>query len=207
MENSNFLSDEEWNANINKSAQELYDLLTGAYSDYYYSSHSFSADGTSDTYPLPDDFYKLLGVDQVLSADQSLDIKPYNFQERNSYIRMSSASSITLHYIPVMPKLERNTDVFDGVNGWEEYIIVDAAIKAMSKEESDVSELLLAKKDLKERLQAMVPSRDSNRPERVTDVHGSGSFGFGLVQDRLFYRIIGDNIRFVQGSPLVAVQP
>lgn len=56
-------------------------------------------------------------------------------------------------------------------NGWSEYVIIDAAIKCLVKEESDVSVLMMEKKQVLDRIEAMASNRDAGEPERVTDVY------------------------------------
>lgn len=62
----------------------------------------------------------------------------------------------------------------DEINGFEEYIIIDAAIKCLIKEESDVSVLLAQKQQIMQRIEAMASNRDAGEPERVTDVYDYG---------------------------------
>lgn len=57
----------------------------------------------------------------------------------------------------------------DGISGWEEYVVVDAAIKAMIKEESDPSALMSRKMELKQRVIDSAANRDASLPSRVTD--------------------------------------
>lgn len=57
----------------------------------------------------------------------------------------------------------------DGVSGWEEYIVIDAALKAMGKEESDVSLLAAQKLQMKQRLIDMAANRDAAAPATVMD--------------------------------------
>lgn len=83
----------------------------------------------------------------------------------------SGTYSITLNYVPACTDLYRPDDTFDGVSGWEEYVVVDAAIKCLQKEESDVSVLFAQKQALIARIAAMAPSRDAQSPERARDVH------------------------------------
>jgi len=59
----------------------------------------------------------------------------------------------------------------DDFNGWSEYVIIDAAIKCLIKEESDVQVLLMQKKQVLDRIEAMAANRDAGEPERVTDVY------------------------------------
>lgn len=61
----------------------------------------------------------------------------------------------------------------DGVSGWEEYIIIDAAMKAMGKEESDVSLLAQQKLAMIKRLQDMANNRDAGNPATVADTQSS----------------------------------
>lgn len=61
----------------------------------------------------------------------------------------------------------------DGVSGWEEYIIIDAALKAMGKEESDVSLLSPQKMAMIKRLNDMANNRDIANPATVSDVQWS----------------------------------
>lgn len=105
--NSSFLSISEWNRNIMGSYKELYDLLVSAYGNDYYVNVpvTFTTDGSSQLYPLPDGttlftnaltgasyaapgFYKLLGVDLALSPGNPgsyVTIWPFNFGDRNRY--------------------------------------------------------------------------------------------------------------------------
>src|SRR6267154_4869745 len=88
--NSQFITDTELNGYINASYAELYDLLVQKYGDDYYVKsppYSFVTDGTSQFYALPDDFYKLLGVDLALatSQDSFVTISQFGFRDRNRY--------------------------------------------------------------------------------------------------------------------------
>lgn len=61
----------------------------------------------------------------------------------------------------------------DGVSGWEEYIICDVALKAMGKEEDDVSLIAQQKLAMKQRLIDMASNRDAANPATVADVLSS----------------------------------
>lgn len=82
----------------------------------------------------------------------------------------TGATSITIWYIPHAPVLVSSTDVWNGFNGWEEYAIVDAAIKCLEKEESDTGSLEMRKQRLIMRIQSLAGARDQGFPEQVTDV-------------------------------------
>jgi hypothetical protein len=88
MVNSTFVSDAELNSYINASYYELYDLLVQKYgNDYYMTQYSFSLQGNVSRYDLPEDFYKLLGVDLEISSgpDGYVSLRPFMLAERNRY--------------------------------------------------------------------------------------------------------------------------
>lgn len=58
----------------------------------------------------------------------------------------------------------------DPINGWDEYIVIDSAIKCLQKEESDVSVLLSQKNAIIQRIEALANNRDAGEPERTTDI-------------------------------------
>lgn len=142
-------------------------------------------------------FYKLLGVDlQVQGASGAwLTLKPFAFAERNRFSPYGiqslfssavlryrllgnqiwftplpqSGLTVQLWYIPEPSTLSADADTFDGISGWEEYVVIDAAIKAMQKEESDVSVLMAQKQAIGKRIEAMAESRDPGSPATVVD--------------------------------------
>lgn len=187
MENSDFISDSEWLAMINASYAELYDLLVGKGLDYFVVPQAFAIDGNSDYYPLPANVYKLAGVDYQNSG-QSYPMKKFIWAERFSYnsndqiVRYrivgstiyftprAKAQSFTLWYVPPITRLANDSDTLDTINEWYEYIVIDAAIKARIKEESDITELMAQKQAQSERIEVMSANRDQALGERVTDV-------------------------------------
>ena len=79
----------------------------------------------------------------------------------NQYVRV--------WYIPKLVQLLKDTDIMTGVSGWTEYVICDAAIKAMQKEESDVSVLMSQKMALMKRIEESAMNRDVGQPDTVSD--------------------------------------
>lgn len=90
-------------------------------------------------------------------------------------------SSITLSQITLGPSSNsiimgwQVTTPVDGLAGWEEYAIVDMAIRALQKEESDVQVLMAQKEALRQRIMAMADTRDVGSPPVVGD-NQSNSF-------------------------------
>lgn len=202
--NSNFVTEPEWNIYIRQSYFELYDILVQVYGDDYFvaSPYQFTTTNTA-LYDLPDDFYKLLGVDMGISSNNNgwVTLKKFNFISRNRYVYPSVGSSalgvvnmryrllgnqiefiptpsvaqyIQLWYIPKLTEPLKDTDMLDGVSGWTEYVCVDAAIKALNKEESDVSALMAAKQMLLDRITSAANNRDAGIPDSISATRNMG---------------------------------
>ncbi len=210
---SQFVTDQEFDSYINSSLAELYDLLVQKYGDdYFVTTADISTTPAAERYDLPADFYKLLGVDLRLSGglDGFITLRPFTFAERNRYATANAQTwigvtnlryrlngnklwltptpqngqQLRIWYVPRVIPLVNDNDVADGVSGWLEYVVVDAAIKAMQKEESDVSVLMAQKGALIKRIEAAAENRDAGNPATVADVQfSSGAWpynaGFG----------------------------
>lgn len=200
MVNSTFITDAEFNQYINNSITELYDLLIQKFgNEYYLNIYSFPTVIGIDSYALPTDFYKLIGADILVGGTDYISLRPFMFSERNRYTAAVSRtiygvadlryrlygnnikfmpvpdgnSTIRLWYIPVIQELASDSATLDGGNGWEEFIVVDTAIKALQKEESDVSVLLAQKQALVKRIEEAAENRDAGAGDRVSDVRRS----------------------------------
>ena len=314
MVNSTFVSDAELNSYINASYFELYDLLVQKYgNDYYMKEYSFQLVGNQSRYDLPEDFFKLLGVDLEISAgpDGYVSLRPFTLAERNRYstanvqtwigvtnlrYRISgnklwftpspqTGQTIRIWYVPRLAELvdtvtitvnapvandyvvlgvvpftagvnfaiggndfataynlaeainlaalgedltatasgsvvtltqtgdvptaldvgsattpvptsgasirlqlsaatvTNGSIVADGISGWLEYVVTDAAIKMLQKEESDTSTLQFQKAALIKRIEAAAENRDAGSPATIADVqwtNGTWPFGNGF---------------------------
>lgn len=175
--------------------------------EYFVSSTGITTDGrVSGQYSLPTNCYKLMGVDLGISPNSNgyISLKKFTFSARNQYLwgnapvsglgnidlryRMVGANiqfspypqanqTIKLWYVPRPSTLLSDSDTLDSVSGWDEYVVVDAAIKGMQKEESDVSVLMAQKEALRQRIVSAAANRDAGMPEKVTDVRGDGFYG------------------------------
>jgi hypothetical protein len=87
-----------------------------------------------------------------------------------------AGASYVVWYVPACPVLVNDTDTIDAlwltVNGWQEYVVLDAAAKALIKEESlDTASLLLqAKKELRARILSEAKPRDISQPQAIVDM-------------------------------------
>lgn len=196
MVNSTFLTDAatSLDALINEGVQELHQLLVQHYGENYtVSSSSTSTVAGTSTYALPSDFFKLLGVDLVMSATETYDLKRFNWKERNIYKGASQWGALTLPqyslegsnlrvypapagvytltmwYVPMLSLLVSGSDTVNFANGWERFVVLSSAIKAMKKEESDTRDLERELNILKADIIAGAESRDEGAPNQAVD--------------------------------------
>lgn len=192
-EGSQFVSETELDAYINDSIAVLYGKLVRARGDQYYSKtfNATTIPGAS-TITLPDDFFKLLGVDAKL-GDAWRSLEPMDFSQRAYYLNQSSgvatfgnsyvydlqgnnlvllpatsaAYAVMVHYVPWCPILALPDDTFDGINGWETYAILDVCITMLNKEESDTRVLMSQRADIEDRIDELAGNRDEGTAWRV----------------------------------------
>jgi len=199
----------ELNDYINESLAELYGLIIGAYGqDYYRRTFTFTTNGASASYPLPNDFLSVISVDVPLGGNLVITAKTYSENERNLYkffpfgawtlhqplfYRLTGAFdssgstpqtitftpqpsgpyTVNVNYVPVPTKLVDDLNTFDGVAGWEEYVVLDAAMKCATKnQEWELLQALAARKQgMRERVEAMAAEHNAGTPERVQDIY------------------------------------
>ncbi len=151
-------------------------------------------------------FYKMFGMDIGLDANTNafVTLKKFSFIERNRYVFPQITSTllgvfnlqyrvvggnimfiptpaagqpIGVWYFPRLNNLLQDTDIIDGISGWTEYVIVDAAIKALNKEESDTQALMLEKQMLKQRIESTATNRDAGQPDTISSTRRSELWG------------------------------
>ena len=181
--------------------------------DYFVATpYTFTLTGGTQLYPLPSDFKALLGAEVALNPSDPnswITIKQFEFIQRNllnfpniytfygiTNIRYrlngnniyiapipTGGQTLRIWYVPRPNQLIADTDIVDGVAGWEEYIVTDVAIKALAKTEEDVSVFAMQKAALLKRVEEAAENRNIGEPQRVSDARrvnfswGDGSFG------------------------------
>lgn len=204
--NSTFVTDSELTGYINSSYQEFYDLLTNSVEDYNISTSSFTI-ASGNTQAAPSDFYKVRGIDDMTDPDYPTIVKRFNWNERNDYNRRSDIAwkyspveyrivgsnlmflpasqaqrPYKLWYVPICTLLVADGDTAAGINGWLEYVVIDAAIKMLIKEESDTKVLFRAKKEIIDRIEAMSIKRDQSLPEKISRVRNSSLVNYPYMR-------------------------
>ena len=123
MENTSFVTDDEILYLLNRAHTELYDAVVQTYEEYFLESVSVPIVSGTDTYSLPDNFYKVLGVDLSIDAERAISLKRFVFTERNKYkttiyaphipasIYLYAVQGMNLKLIP-SPKENRNATLW-----------------------------------------------------------------------------------------------
>lgn len=79
--------------------------------------------------------------------------------------------TITVWYIPHAPVLDADLDVWDGFNGWEEYVVLDAVAKCMEQEQNPDVGVVLARLDrVRDRIVALGQHADLSEQGKIRDV-------------------------------------
>ena len=214
MTNTGFITTAEANGIINNSIAELYDFLIAARGMDWYEKvppQTFTTDGRNPAlYPLPADFYQLIIMEANLGGF-NVPLTPYMRVERGrlSLGPAQGGMPITVWYVPTCPLLVNDSDTYDGINGWEEYVINDVTAHFIEKEESDASPFYKRKAELTERIARLAPDRDAGMPAKRQDVKRTPLSPF-VSRPLPQYRIHGNtdvsgstppNIELLQGLP------
>lgn len=127
---------------INKGITDLYDeLVAAAPPDYYLKDFAITTTGAEAGYALPSDFLKLRRVQALLAGtSQRRSLLPMQPDERVAIVP-STGASLIVEYIPVAPTLVADSDTFDGVNGWDEAVVLWAAVKVFQKKRLPIGDL------------------------------------------------------------------
>jgi len=222
--NSLYLTMDEWNFNINQSANELYDLLVNKYGEDYFFAPALVIPLTgAQYYAIPDGsnyngapaLYKLNGIDANVSGNSTgpnagwVPLARANWSDRDRYttwpgqagalnntyqmsyrqmgnnifiFNTNTNINVQIWYVPILTQMLQDTDMLPfSISGWSEFVIIDAAMKAMVKEESLEKWTALAaiKAGLIERIEVTAPNRDTGQPNSVSNTRATmGDPGF-----------------------------
>lgn len=193
---SQFVSDSELQGYISASYSDYYDQIVKVYADQLVSDPVSFTIVSGNTYTLDTNFYKLVGLDFQDGTDWR-EVRSFDFNERNSnnhdfgrgyyhpilkyrlignklrFIPIDQATGTYRYwYIPLYTPLLLDADTMDGYNGWEEYIVIDAAIKCLLKEETSVKELLMLREEWRTKIAESAQNRDAGQSQRIIDVQG-----------------------------------
>jgi hypothetical protein len=164
---TNFVTTAELNDLINEAYCELWDFLVMSGPPDYYSIERTIAtvDGTS-SYALPADFFKLRAVFVDEGSGEYRPIAEVNEQERQYFRAPAGEYSVVLRYIPTCPLIVDDTTPLDGVNGWDDLLVIIGSIKCLEKEGTNTGDL---RDDYKAKASQIVARAERNlgEPQRV----------------------------------------
>lgn len=191
-----FVSDSEVNRLIDVHTAKLYDkLLKARGQEYYADEDTISVVAGTSRYSLPDDFYELLSLTLEWGAGNHEDLEPYEFLERSGYRNLltwargsakgyrvrgteveflpvpQSPVTCRIQYVPAFTDFANDGATFDGVNGWERWIVLSVAIDLRTIRKlpfGDLQQLLSVEDD---RIEELAAQRDAMHPARVRNVH------------------------------------
>jgi hypothetical protein len=193
------LTSAEVNSYINQSIAELHDLLTTTYEDYFLKRTTFTkTSGGDNEQALPTDFFKLRKLQYQVSGGRWRTIRRVPLEELDRYDNVvsvtqddvtmrgyvltestlfllpeaSPAGTYRVWYARTYTALELDADTTSDLQGWHEYVIVDAAMKCHAKEQDYEAVAVKAaeKERLKQRIINAATIRDAGEPAHIADV-------------------------------------
>jgi hypothetical protein len=198
MENAdNFITDAEIDRYVNQSICAWRDMLVeNRGQDFFTGSTTLTLTGAS-MYALPADYYQILNVSYVAGGVFTT-LTPYNRGDGATYanaggtvplryrvannqlfvLPSSAQGSLLVTYVPLATTLTLDSDTIEVFNGWEEWIVLDAAMKALEKEATDTTQLFMRREVTERRLMAQAQFNDRGFPESVADVRDVDLSGY-----------------------------
>ena len=196
-DDGNFVTDVELTDYINQGISSLYDLMIDGDSESLFAINApiLTQVGTN-SYALPADFYRLVSLDLFvggyyrhgtpgnvrelarMAANPPLEEKFRYFirwlpglalKQLFIYPEVDEAN-LALVYVPEPPVLSADTDTFDGLNNWHEYIQVRAALIMVAKQEQDTTALEMRLRELAARIRDHIRDIDVGIPKQISDV-------------------------------------
>lgn len=182
---------------INNGIADCFEQLTKANPDWYLLTDTVSTTTGTLEYALPADFMLMRGV-EYLNNQLTIELSEFAWGERNRAFALPPSfhhvryrvmrngiagdgvriafrpdpgtREYTIHYVPNPPRLSDGADLFDGIAGFEEYVIEFACILVRNKMEEDPAphERLLAFQ--RERIQGLAHQRDVSGSSHVARV-------------------------------------
>jgi hypothetical protein len=197
MKSSAFISNAEALALVNDCYAELYDVLVGSYEDYYTQTSTITLTPSTNEYDLPDDFYKMVGVDFKVNNDAYITLRPYTNAERNVTLTTNATipgGELRLRYVPAPPIFTDLATEVDGVAGWDRLMTLSLAIDFLTAEESDTQALQLKYDRTLRRITDLAAPRDAGMASRITDIYRPNiQWVYGSLQ----YHLYGDQISLI----------
>jgi hypothetical protein len=181
-----YMSDAKLLAYANASRGVWHGMVAQANPERYSTSEDITATGAA-SYNLPADYYASLYVEEV-DGDNRRELQRLMPNERNRFgngtgdacgywiiggtlrlVPKPTSGTYRHWYVQHAEEFATGSDTVDGVNGWEEWIWLDVAIKVLLKQRSDISQLAGIRDGIAREILAAAADRSKGDPARVTD--------------------------------------
>lgn len=188
---------------LNCGLTEFYDyLIASDLSDYFVKTHTFNTVAGTVQYALPADFYKVRQVYVSESDGRFRPLPSVNEWYLQSHRAPDSAVPMRLEYIPCAPVLTAPSDSVDGVNGWEELIVLYAALDICRRKQDEPGWLREKAKKLEARILKM-STRDVGMPDKVIRRRLRDPYGLYNRSTVDGYRLRGSYLEVYRRDPLM----
>lgn len=142
------------------------------------------------------DFFRLRGLDLLVSGTTGFQpMEKFELEERRIYDRFpnfqsgwpryayrlqgngfellpapASGGTGRIWYVTTFPTLTGDASTLDGVNGWEEFVVVDACLKIRNKMDLPADQFERQKAALVQRIEKEAAQLDASKPMRIKEV-------------------------------------
>lgn len=186
---------------IDRSYNKLYRQIATQYESFFDTEDTSKSliIGQRD-YTLASDLMHLKGVDIVLGGER-VTLRPYSFGERNdrandpriyrvgydrqqtNYRYRSQANNLRIDplpdsteqlimtYVPRPARITTSGQTFDVIAGFDDFIIYDAGVQVLMRQERDPSSMAALRQDALQAVIATVSPRDIGDPTQVRDAY------------------------------------
>lgn len=192
LEADGYFTDAELNEALSFAYTELYGVLVRSGMGYYPETvQSITTDGINSAYALPADHFSTLRVDWEPQANVLERVEEIQLGELEDYVAppggialgyrtvgsnlellpIPAAGKVYKHrYIPTAAKLTTDGQAVDGVNGWENLLIVETCVEGLMKQGDDPSMFMQERAELRARVALEAEERQGLSTRRIADV-------------------------------------
>lgn len=190
LESTNFVTDTMLNAWINESYEELYDRVVAAFADTFFSTQDATLTGGTELLSqlnLAGAFRFMRFLEKNPDTPQRIMVPRWQWGKKNrlDYIAYRMLGSVLqvepyeyaagkyrVYYVSNPTALTADGSIIDArIETWRDFIVIATCIKALMREESDVSDLRAELARSIARIEFAAKLRDAANPPRVNDVH------------------------------------
>lgn len=209
MSQSDFVDSTDWLEYARDAHRKLYNLLVSKFQEYFLEeSDPITIDGDGAA-AVPSDFQRLHAVD-IRYGSQWLPLKARTLAERSNGGRLSAFSRVfrsigyrlvkrevrffpadsaagqvvKLWYTPLPAKVASlSEDIPVEMEQWSEYLVLEMAIMAAIKEETDIGAYELKRAQLEAKINDEAMKRMLEDPDGIEDVRGDDLDGYGFYRE------------------------